>query len=549
LACWPGPVDTHGRSAYHGLARDGAALGGSRPGGEEMMAAASAKTTASLQGRTLRELLDAAESLEERLDLLPHVAVLSETVARLHEQGVVHRNLHPGNVLVTDHGETLVIDWGFNKVRGRQDPREEEVRRAANALSPVMPRPSDLDPVYLAPEMLQDHMEEVDAPSDVYALGATLCEILTGTRPTPEKGAHDVLAEEVTNNSDFVTGREGAPPQALVDVCRRALHKEPSARYATAGALAEDLRRFAAGRPAALSRVAPAAPRSGLVAGAVIVLLMLCCFTTLGYLAARRTRDRAIDQAASHDVARARAERALTDVTRRLEEARSAQSRAELERDQQRQAQARAQLDIKVARAALKKAEEERDDALGALARARAGLDGEKAAPRDTRPEGSAAEEEPGSVRPTRAEAPLAPDNEAAPRRPSVARSDLIDAIPHLITSLGANETGDGVVVRLVEGETDPGVAKLGFRDGDVITQVNRRPVATLKEAQRALAHVRKDPGFSARIQRNGQSTWMRVSFGEPVAETAEPEAPPAETPPQPDESGEGNGTPDNDAQ
>ena len=511
------------------------------------MDATSAQITASLQGRTLRQLLDDAASLPERLDLVPHLTALSETAAKAHDRGVAHRNLHPGNVLVTEYGETLIIDWGFSKVRGRDDPHEQEVRGAAAALRPSRPEPNQLDPVYFAPEVLQGHMEEVDAASDVYALGAILCEILIGEGPTPEKSAHDLLAERVTNDPDFVTGKDGAPPPALVDVCRRALHKEPTARYATAAPLAEDLRRFAVAERPAASRPAASAYADGPkpLVGVVVVLLAVACFTTFGYVAARRTRDRAIRQKETQERARVRTDRTVADLTRRLEEARAAQARAELERDQRHKEHSQAQLELKRARALLKKAQQERDDAIVALQHEKAARGEAEAGPEKTTPEpqeAAAAEGEPAPpVEDLPAEPPPTVKEGPAPR-PDLTRAELLDALPHLIASLVAEEADDGsvaVVVHVVEGETHPGVAKLGFKDGDVITQVNRRPVASLKEAQRALTYVRKDPGFSARIRRNGQSSWMRVSFGEPAKAPAAPAPTQAEreaAPPAPDE-------------
>ena len=520
------------------------------------MDATSAQVTASLQGRTLRELLDGAGSLAERLELLPHLAALSATAAKAHERGVVHRNLHPGNVLVSEHGETVIIDWSFSKERGRDDPHEDDVRRAAAALRPSRPQPNELDPLYFSPEVLQGHMEQVDASSDVYALGAILGEILTGQAPTPEKSAHDLLAERVTNDPDFVTGQEGAPPAALVDVCRRALHKEPTARYATAGPLAGDLRRFAAGERPAASRPPASADTDGpkLLQGAVVVLLAVACFTSFGYVAARRTRDRAIRQKEIQEQARVRADQTLADLARRLEEARAAQARAELERDQRHKEHSQAQLELKRARAVLKKAEEERDDALRALEREKAARGEQETGPAKTdteAQEAAATDEEPAAPVADEPAEPHPTAEEGPARRADVTRAELLDALPHLIASLVAVEADDGsveVVVRVVEGETHPGVVKLGFKDGDVITQVNRRPVASLKEAQRALTYVRKDPGFAARIRRNGQSSWMRVNFSEPATAPAAPaptEAEPEAAPPAPDQESD---TPDDDA-
>src|SRR5688572_2381688 len=125
-------------------------------------------------GAPLDRLVAAAAGLDDRLVLLPNVLAVADAVAHAHGRGVIHRDLKPGNVLVGELGETVVIDWGLAKIIGEED----------HAGSPATPTPSPRRPLettagsvigtpgYMAPEQVT--AEPTDARTDVYALGACL---------------------------------------------------------------------------------------------------------------------------------------------------------------------------------------------------------------------------------------------------------------------------------------------------------------------------------------------------------------------------------------
>jgi tetratricopeptide (TPR) repeat protein/WD40 repeat protein len=169
------------------------------------------------------------------------VELLAGAVQAAHHAGVVHRDLKPGNVLLAADGAPKVADFGLAKVA------EAAARPADLADTPsgqVLGTPS-----YMAPEQAAGHVKQVGPAADVYALGAILYELLTGRPPFRAETQMETLL--------LVLGQEPVPPRRLVPgvpcdletICLKCLEKEPGRRYASAAALAEDLRRFLNGEP------------------------------------------------------------------------------------------------------------------------------------------------------------------------------------------------------------------------------------------------------------------------------------------------------------
>jgi serine/threonine protein kinase len=164
-------------------------------------------------------------------------AKLVESLARAmhyaHGQGVIHRDLKPANVLLATDGTVKIGDFGLAKRLG------ETGLTASGAILGT--------PNYMAPEQAGGRSKEVGPSADVYALGAILYECLTGRPPFRAATAMAVIQQVLTE--------EPVPPRLLCAdlpaelemVCLKCLAKEPAERYASAEALAEDLRRFVSG--------------------------------------------------------------------------------------------------------------------------------------------------------------------------------------------------------------------------------------------------------------------------------------------------------------
>jgi eukaryotic-like serine/threonine-protein kinase len=198
------------------------------------------------------------------------VEALAKAMQYAHARGIVHRDLKPANVLVGEDGAPKVTDFGLAK--------QLEGASIETQAGTILGTPS-----YMAPEQASGDADKVGPPADVYALGAILYDMLTGRPP--------FTGTSVLETLDMVRHVEPVPPTQLAGklprdietICLKCLQKDPAKRYATAGELADDLRRFLDGKPILARPVGPVerawrwAKRNPWVAGlgtAVAVLIV-----------------------------------------------------------------------------------------------------------------------------------------------------------------------------------------------------------------------------------------------------------------------------------
>jgi len=198
-----------------------------------------------VQGTTLEHAISECHTDRERLGLLVPVLAAAEAVAYAHERGIIHRDLKPSNILVGPFGETVVIDWGLARIDGSV---LDEVAGAETAGDPLTTSWGSIlgTPRYMAPE--QARGEQATRRSDVYALGAILYHTLAGAPPVVGDDVDAIL--ERAARAEVRPLAEIAPglPGDLVAIVERAMANQPELRYASAGELAADLRRFQTGQ-------------------------------------------------------------------------------------------------------------------------------------------------------------------------------------------------------------------------------------------------------------------------------------------------------------
>ena len=186
-----------------------------------------------VSGRTLREVLT------EEGRLLPRRAmeITAEVAAALeysHRAGIVHRDIKPGNVMLTRNGEVKVMDFGIARAAATGSA---DMTQTAQVLGTAQ---------YLSPE--QARGEHVDARSDIYSTGCLLYELLTGVPPFQGDSPVAVAYQHVREDPLPPSRVDPDLPASVDAVVLKAMAKNPANRYQTAAEMREDLERAAAGR-------------------------------------------------------------------------------------------------------------------------------------------------------------------------------------------------------------------------------------------------------------------------------------------------------------
>ncbi len=186
-----------------------------------------------LPGGTLSARL-ASSPLAPR-DAAALVRTLALAVQAAHDAGVVHRDIKPGNILFDAAGAPHVADFGL----ARKLDADSGLSRAGDIIG---------TPSYMAPEQARG-LKDAGPPADVYALGAVLYECLTGRPPFRAANVMETLAQVVADDPVPPRQLNGGLPRDIETICLKCLHKEPSRRYPSAKALADDLGRWLDGLP------------------------------------------------------------------------------------------------------------------------------------------------------------------------------------------------------------------------------------------------------------------------------------------------------------
>lgn len=249
------------------------------------------------------------------------MAMVAEAVQHAHQKGVIHRDLKPANILVENEGTRVgtrasgtlggprprVLDFGIARLTEPQNEATAGTGEGSAGHSPNLAASLVTDTgqllgtvAYMSPEQARGDASAIDTRSDVYAMGVVLYELLTGQLPYDVRNKPITQAAAVIAGTEAKFDRDSAIASELQTIVLKALEKESERRYASAGDLAADLRRYledlpiAARPPTTFYYVRKFAKRNrALVAGlaaAFIMLVLGVVGTTTGLLRARESQ-------------------------------------------------------------------------------------------------------------------------------------------------------------------------------------------------------------------------------------------------------------------
>lgn len=256
-----------------------------------------------IKGRTLAVLLrERKRSVDDRQRLISVFEQVCQAVAYAHARAVIHRDLKPSNIMVGAFGEVQVVDWGLAKVLpygGLADEAkhhsgegaDEQVATVRSGSSAALSMVGSVlgTPAYMPPEQARGEVDRLDERSDVFSLGAILCEILTGHPPFAGR-REEALESARTGRLDaaFDELKASGAGEELIAIAQRCLSPDPADRPCHAGEVAEQIAAYlssladrarsselAAARAAAVAQQERRARRLTVALGSVIVIAVV----------------------------------------------------------------------------------------------------------------------------------------------------------------------------------------------------------------------------------------------------------------------------------
>jgi serine/threonine protein kinase len=232
-----------------------------------------------IDGPSLAELLEARRAGQssvrgrrETLDLTDPracadvAALLADALEHAHQNGVLHRDVKPHNVLIDPRGTPRLVDFGLAR-----DAEASGITREGEIAG---------TPHYMSPEQARSQLERIDRRTDVYSLGVVLYELLTLRRPFEGGSSQEIYYKIAHSRSVPARAVSRSVPAPLSAICSQAMRRERDERYASAADMARDLRRWLAGEPVVARppslwqrvRERAAEPRALLRVGPVVLL-------------------------------------------------------------------------------------------------------------------------------------------------------------------------------------------------------------------------------------------------------------------------------------
>jgi eukaryotic-like serine/threonine-protein kinase len=238
-----------------------------------------------VDGRSLAEMMpQIRKDLRKAVGLLVTVA---RAVQHAHVRGVIHRDLKPGNILIDEEGQPHVADFGLAK----RIEAAEGMTLAGQVLG---------TPAYMPPEQASSTAKQITVAVDIYSLGAILYSILTGKAPFSGGSAAEVLQKVREDEPVRPAHLQRGVDRDLETICLRCLEKQPSKRYSSAEAFADELDRWLKGEPILARPITPIErigkwihrhPVPSGLAGAICLSILLAYVAATQWRHARQQRE------------------------------------------------------------------------------------------------------------------------------------------------------------------------------------------------------------------------------------------------------------------
>ncbi|HAF15664.1 MAG TPA: hypothetical protein DCK99_18605 [Blastocatellia bacterium] len=219
------------------------------------------------------------------------VAKLAHTVHYAHQRGILHRDIKPGNILIDANGEPHLTDFGL----ARLVEKESTITRTVEVLG---------TPSYMAPEQAAGQTEQLTTATDIYGLGAVAYQLLTGQPPFAGGTTYETIRQVLETEPRRPSLLNRAIDRDLETICLKCLQKEPTKRYGSAEALADDLERFLRDEPIRSRRISRSerlwrwCKRKPVIASLVAALILVVAVAFAGVLwqLHRLEREQAIER-------------------------------------------------------------------------------------------------------------------------------------------------------------------------------------------------------------------------------------------------------------